>query len=229
MRRELAIALALSSSHVHAFGSSLIRPSAGEIFLRSGATSAPLAALRALSPLGCLSSPADDDRLAVWRHVHAAVHQAVQRTVVMMRSIAQRVALLLLTLMICLPVSPSYALALPAMDPPAVSAPAPPQPRYYTQTSPNSPLTDTAMPSLALRLPSLDGTALGRRKTSFVTAAVQAVGPAVVRIDTERLVDRPALEGYLVPGPPDSQHKEAGQGSGVILSEDGARMPPVFP
>ncbi|EOD08844.1 hypothetical protein EMIHUDRAFT_68105, partial [Emiliania huxleyi CCMP1516] len=63
---------------------------------------------------------------------------------------------------------------------------------------------------------------------SFVTAAVQAVGPSVVRIDTalpllspsERLVDRPALEGYLFPdrgGEGDGQRRESGQGSGVIL------------
>jgi len=65
----------------------------------------------------------------------------------------------------------------------------------------------------------------GRRKTSFVTAAVEAVGPAVVRIDTERLVDRAPLEGYLFPGlEPDGQRKEAGQGSGVILSEEGLIM-----
>ena len=51
----------------------------------------------------------------------------------------------------------------------------------------------------------------GRTKTSFVTSAVQAVGPAVVRIDTERLVDRAPLEGYLFPGlEPEGQRKEAG-------------------
>ena len=61
-----------------------------------------------------------------------------------------------------------------------------------------------------------------RQKTSFVTAAVNSVGPAVVRIDTERLVDRQPLEGYLFPGlEPDVQRREAGQGSGVILNEDG--------
>ena len=65
----------------------------------------------------------------------------------------------------------------------------------------------------------------GRTKTSFVTSAVQAVGPAVVRIDTERLVDRAPLEGYLFPGlEPEGQRKEAGQGSGVLLSEDGLIM-----
>ena len=64
-----------------------------------------------------------------------------------------------------------------------------------------------------------------REKTSFVTAAVNSVGPATVRIDTERLVERVPLEGYLFPGlEPDGQRKESGQGSGVILSEDGVIM-----
>lgn len=61
-----------------------------------------------------------------------------------------------------------------------------------------------------------------RQKTSFVTAAVASVGPAVVRIDTERLVDRQPLEGYLFPGlEPDGQRRESGQGSGVIVNEEG--------
>jgi len=43
-----------------------------------------------------------------------------------------------------------------------------------------------------------------------------------VRIDTERLVDRAPLEGYLFPGlEPDGHRKESGKGSGVILSEEG--------
>jgi len=40
-------------------------------------------------------------------------------------------------------------------------------------------------------------------------------------------VDRPALEGYLFPdrgGEGDGQRRESGQGSGVILSEDGLIM-----
>lgn len=93
-----------------------------------------------------------------------------------------------------------------------------------------------------------------RQKTSFVTAAVESVGPAVVRIDTERkqsrtelsaarlnpifchhealphpicflpagLVDRQPVEGYMLPGlEPEGQRRESGQGSGVILSEEG--------
>lgn len=61
-----------------------------------------------------------------------------------------------------------------------------------------------------------------RVKSSFVTAAVDSVGPSVVRIDTERFVDRPPLENALFPGlEPEGPRREAGQGSGVILSKDG--------
>lgn len=223
MRLVISIALTLSGNQVLAFGG-IIRSSTSVPVLCSRATPVPLASLRALSP-----SPSDDDRLAVWRHAHVAMHRAVQRSVVVVRSVAQKVALTLLTLMVCMPFSPSYSLALPAIEPPAIEAQASSRPRYYEQALSTPLVTETAMPAVALRLPGLDGTLIGRRKTSFVTAAVQAVGPAVVRIDTERLVDRPALEGYLVPGSPDGQRKESGQGSGVILSEDGARLHPAHP
>jgi len=46
-----------------------------------------------------------------------------------------------------------------------------------------------------------------------------------VKIDTERFVDRAPLEGYLFPGlEPDGQRKESGQGSGVILNQEGLIM-----
>ncbi|KAL1529729.1 hypothetical protein AB1Y20_000665 [Prymnesium parvum] len=90
---------------------------------------------------------------------------------------------------------------------------------------PTDEVVEAGLPSVA-RVPDLSSLSRtpksARRKTSFVTAAVAAVGPAVVRLDTERLVDRAPLEGYLFPGlEPDGQRKESGQGSGVILSEDG--------
>jgi len=88
---------------------------------------------------------------------------------------------------------------------------------------------EAGLPSVARMPTDMVGTPampkMGRRKTSFVTAAVESVGPAVVRIDTERLVDRAPLEGYLFPGlEPDGQRKESGQGSGVILNEEGLIM-----
>ena len=71
------------------------------------------------------------------------------------------------------------------------------------------------MPALPVTIP--------RKKTSFVTSAVDAVGPSVVRIDTERLIERVPLENYLFPGlePEGPPRKESGQGSGVILSDEG--------
>jgi len=107
-----------------------------------------------------------------------------------------------------------------------ISVPLPPAPAHALSAT-----TETSLPSIVRipeTLPPADGASAtpkptGRRqKTSFVTAAVNSVGPAVVRIDTERLVDRQPLEGYLFPGlEPDGQRRESGQGSGVILSEAG--------
>lgn len=56
-----------------------------------------------------------------------------------------------------------------------------------------------------------------RHKTSFVTKAVQSVGPAVVKIVTE--YDNPSMpDGYFFPVPEGIQR---GQGSGMIWSDDG--------
>ena len=76
--------------------------------------------------------------------------------------------------------------------------------------------------SEVLALNSLDG-------HNFVSDAVKNVGPAVVRIDTERLVERQQFDPTLLdpllrdllgePGmPPD---RERGQGSGVIIDKNG--------
>lgn len=102
-----------------------------------------------------------------------------------------------------------------------------------TPTETEQAAVGTGLPSVA-RMPRLGDSTAGnvptrRRKTSFVTSAVHSVGPAVVRIDTERLVDRAPLEGYLpFPGNeglgPPGQRKESGQGSGLILSTDGLVM-----
>jgi S1-C subfamily serine protease len=115
-----------------------------------------------------------------------------------------------LALLLFLPLpSPSFAMTVDMTAPPVVT-------------------TDVGLPGGAMRrrygMPALPVT-VPRRKTSFVTAAVEAVGPSVVRIDTERLVERVPLEGYLFPGlEPEGQRKESGQGSGVILSEEGIIM-----
>ena len=83
---------------------------------------------------------------------------------------------------------------------------------------------DAVEPTAAISAPLFSNKGAPRRvKTSFVTAAVNSVGPAVVRIDTERLVDRQPIEGYLFPGlePDGAPRRESGQGSGVILTEEG--------
>lgn len=157
------------------------------------------------------------------------VRWAVQRGAIAARAAVRAATVLLFALLISVPLPSSAARALtaPVADTVTVVTEGPAARwRYFGQPSSSTPVvTETGLPSLNLRLPGMDSTPVGgaRRKTSFVTAAVQAVGPAVVRIDTERLVDRPALEGYLFPGlEPDGQRRESGQGSGVILSEDGA-------
>ena len=124
----------------------------------------------------------------------------------------------------------SFVLALIVVIPlPAVPATlaleAPTSLEYVARSAPA--VLETGLPSVVrmpeTRLPdALLPKSKSRQKTSFVTAAVNSVGPAVVRIDTERLVDRAPIEGYLFPGlEPEGQRREAGQGSGVILSGDG--------
>ncbi len=64
---------------------------------------------------------------------------------------------------------------------------------------------------------------------NFVSSAVKNVGPAVVKIDTERLVERQQFDPNLLDpllrdllGEPGiSPDRERGQGSGVIIDENG--------
>ena len=64
---------------------------------------------------------------------------------------------------------------------------------------------------------------------NFVSDAVKKVGPAVVRIDTERLVERQQFDPTLLDpllrdllGEPGmAPDRERGQGSGVIIDKDG--------
>ena len=76
--------------------------------------------------------------------------------------------------------------------------------------------------SEVLALSSLDG-------HNFVSSAVKNVAPAVVRIDTERIVERQPFDPTLLDpllrdllGEPGmTPDKERGQGSGVIIDENG--------
>ena len=76
--------------------------------------------------------------------------------------------------------------------------------------------------SEVLALNSLDG-------HNFISDAVKNVGPAVVRIDTERLVERQQFDPTLLDpllrdllGEPGmTRDRERGQGSGVIIDKKG--------
>ena len=64
---------------------------------------------------------------------------------------------------------------------------------------------------------------------NFVSSAVKNVGPAVVKIDTERLVERQQFDPTLIDPllrdllgePAITPDKERGQGSGVIINQNG--------
>ena len=64
---------------------------------------------------------------------------------------------------------------------------------------------------------------------NFVSSAVKNVGPAVVKIDTERLVERQQFDPTLIDpllrdllGDPGTvPDRERGQGSGVIINDEG--------
>ena len=73
------------------------------------------------------------------------------------------------------------------------------------------------------------GTSVQALEHSFVADAVQKVAPAVVRIDTERTVERQRFDPTLIDpllrdllgDPPFGQERERGQGSGVVINRDG--------
>eukprot|EP00871_Galdieria_phlegrea_P002634 jgi/Galph1/3371/GphlegSOOS_G2020.1 len=110
------------------------------------------------------------------------------------------------------------------------------QPVQSTVESVSSPMTASNAPFLEKSFPTLkhrnEESSQERKSTSFVTHAVKAVGPSVVRIDTERkistandpLLDDPFLKKFFgdefqkqLP----RERTERGQGSGFIISKDG--------
>jgi S1-C subfamily serine protease len=88
--------------------------------------------------------------------------------------------------------------------------------------APLTPLApDTSAPERGAALAVLAATASPH---SFVSDAVRQAGPAVVRIDTERNVDRQAFDPALLDpllrdlfGDPSGSMRERGQGSGVVI------------
>lgn len=136
----------------------------------------------------------------------SAVHERLRHAVLAFRDGLRAAVVVTFALLLTVPLPSGAALA---MAPPAAA-------------------TEVGLPSISrlpdVRLPDAPGANKARRvKSSFVTAAVESVGPSVVRIDTERLVDRAPIEGYLFPGlePEGGQRRESGQGSGVILADEG--------
>jgi S1-C subfamily serine protease len=89
--------------------------------------------------------------------------------------------------------------------------------------TPLTPSTAAApMPERAAAMATLAATASPH---SFVADAVRQAGPAVVRIDTERNVDRQAFDPALLDpllrdlfGDPSGSMRERGQGSGVVIN-----------
>mmetsp|Transcript_113125 Transcript_113125/g.205735 ORF Transcript_113125/g.205735 Transcript_113125/m.205735 type:complete len:500 (-) Transcript_113125:31-1530(-) len=81
-----------------------------------------------------------------------------------------------------------------------------------------------ADPLMATEPPALVQSAGAKRqKTSFVTEAVNQVGPSVVRINTERNAQGPMVEGFYI-GDGRTPRPIEGQGTGVILNKEGVIM-----
>lgn len=108
--------------------------------------------------------------------------------------------------------------AIPIQAPGSTAAPAP-------DVEALAPLTPPApVPSAPERGAALAVLAATASPHSFVSDAVRQAGPAVVRIDTERNVDRQAFDPALLDpllrdlfGDPSGSMRERGQGSGVVI------------
>jgi S1-C subfamily serine protease len=103
---------------------------------------------------------------------------------------------------------------------PSSSAATAPQVGAPTPLTP--PPLDAPLPERGAALAALAATASPH---SFVADAVRRAGPAVVRIDTERNVDRQAFDPALLDpllrdlfGDPSGSMRERGQGSGVVIN-----------
>jgi len=102
-----------------------------------------------------------------------------------------------------------------------IRAPGSTAPDVGAPTSPIPPTPDAPAPERGAALATLAATA---NPHSFVSDAVRQAGPAVVRIDTERNVDRQAFDPAMLDpllrdlfGDPSGSMRERGQGSGVVI------------
>ncbi len=118
-----------------------------------------------------------------------------------------------------LPAPPAQAIPIQGVAPPLHQPAAEATPAVPSASAAELPAPDGAAPASAAGQPSLP---LGPH--SFVADAARRVGPAVVRIDTERNVARqpfdPAMLDPLLRdlfGDPSGSMRERGQGSGVVI------------
>ncbi len=102
-----------------------------------------------------------------------------------------------------------------------IRAPGSTAPDVGAPTSPIPSTPDVPAPERGAALATLAATA---NPHSFVSDAVRQAGPAVVRIDTERNVDRQAFDPAMLDpllrdlfGDPSGSMRERGQGSGVVI------------
>jgi len=109
--------------------------------------------------------------------------------------------------------------AIPIQAPSSSAATAP---QVGAPTPPTPPPQDAPLSERGAALAALAATASPH---SFVADAVRRAGPAVVRIDTERNVDRQAFDPALLDpllrdlfGDPSGSMRERGQGSGVVIN-----------
>jgi len=135
-----------------------------------------------------------------------------------------------------LPVAPAFAISIQGVAPPTPS-PAPPGDSEAPASGPaggQDTATAPAIPQPAVAAgaeapePPRSSLALPVAGHSFVADAARRVGPAVVRIDTERSVPRQSFDPAMLDpllrdlfGDPSDSMRERGQGSGVVI--DGGR------
>ncbi|MGL5063963.1 MAG: HhoA/HhoB/HtrA family serine endopeptidase [Microcoleus sp.] len=143
---------------------------------------------------------------------------------------APRIAVRALTSALTIILGIAIALGTVTVNPAPASAASknPPELGWQPKTAVRE-LQNTGVQQLALRSPEL---VQGQSSNSFVTAAVDRVGPAVVRIDTERTVSRnldPFLEdpffgrffGDDLRTQIPRQERLRGQGSGFVIDKSG--------
>jgi S1-C subfamily serine protease len=137
-------------------------------------------------------------------------------------------------LLVGLPVAPAFAIPIQGVSPPlpspagASSSAAPisaPVPAQDASTAAGSPQPAAASSAEAPE-PPRSPLALPVGGHSFVADAARRVGPAVVRIDTERSVPRQSFDPAMLDpllrdlfGDPSGSMRERGQGSGVVFDD----------